>query len=31
MCEWKDVKCDQRQRKGRSGFNGESGSETVCA
>ena len=29
-CEWKDVRCDQRQSKRRSGLNGESGSETVC-
>ena len=30
MCEWKDVRCDQKERKGRNGLNGESGRETVC-
>ena len=30
MCEWKTVRCDQRESKGRSGLNGECDSETVC-
>ena len=30
MCEWKGVTCDQRESKGSSGLNGESGNETVC-
>ena len=30
FCVWKDVRCEQRESKGRSGLNGESGSETVC-
>ena len=28
--EWKDVRCDQSESKGRSGLNGEYGSETAC-
>ena len=29
-CEWKDVRCNKRESKGRSGLNSESGGETVC-